>query len=185
MHHSDRGSQYCSQEYRGFLERSGLRSSMSGKGNCFDNAPMESFWATLKQELVHHRHYRSRQEAAREITEYIELFYNRQRRQARLGFLSPAAYEQRFYAGATSSMKGLVSTIYVRPQSGRAGTSALARSPTARVHAATCALTAHSSRPWPPMSAVSFLPFVSASVNNLLVCNHSGTSHPVPDDYLH
>ena len=99
MHHSDRGSQYCSQEYRGFLERSGLRSSMSGKGNCFDNAPMESFWATLKQELVHHRHYRSRQEAAREITEYIELFYNRQRRQARLGFLSPAAYEQRFYAG--------------------------------------------------------------------------------------
>ena len=99
MHHSDRGSQYCSQEYRGLLERSGLRSSMSGKGNCFDNAPMESFWGTLKQELVHHRHYRSRQEAAREITEYIELFYNRQRRQARLGFLSPAAYEQRFYAG--------------------------------------------------------------------------------------
>ena len=98
-HHSDRGSQYCSQEYRGFLERSGLRSSMSGKGNCFGNAPMESFWATLKQELVHHRHYRSRQEAAREITEYIELFYNHQRRQARLGFLSPAAYEQRFYAG--------------------------------------------------------------------------------------
>ena len=53
MHHSDRGSQYCSHEYRGLLQRSGLRSSMSGKGNCFDNAPMESFWATLKQELVH------------------------------------------------------------------------------------------------------------------------------------
>ena len=69
---------------------------MSGKGNCFDNAPMESFWGTLKQESVHHRHYGSRQEAAREITEYIEIFYNRQ---ARLGFLSPAAYEQRFYAG--------------------------------------------------------------------------------------
>ena len=64
MHHSDRGSQYCSQEYRGLLERSGLRSSMSGKGNCFDNAPMESFWGTLKQELVHHRHYRSRQEGS-------------------------------------------------------------------------------------------------------------------------
>ena len=58
---------------------------MSGKGNCFDNAPMESFWGTLKQELVHHRHYRSRQEAIRDITEYIEIFYNRQRRQARLG----------------------------------------------------------------------------------------------------
>ena len=99
MHHSDRGSQYCSQEYRSLLEHSGLRSSMSGKGNCFDNAPMESFWGTLKQELVHHRHYGSRQEAARESTEYIEIFYNRQRRQARLGFLSPAAYEQRFYAG--------------------------------------------------------------------------------------
>ena len=56
MHHSDRGSQYCSQEYRNLMERSGLRSSMSGKGNCFDNAPMESFWGTLKQELVHHRH---------------------------------------------------------------------------------------------------------------------------------
>ena len=52
MHHSDRGSQYCSQEYRNLMERSGLRSSMSGKGNCFDNAPMESFWGTLKQELV-------------------------------------------------------------------------------------------------------------------------------------
>ena len=79
------------------MERSGLRSSMSGKGNCFDNAPMESFWGTLKQELVHHRHYRSRQEAIRDITEYIEIFYNRQRRQARLGFLSPAAFHQRFY----------------------------------------------------------------------------------------
>ena len=59
---------------------------------------MESFWGTLKQE-VHHRHYRSRQEAIPRITEYIEIFYNRQRRQARLGFLSPAAFQQRFYAG--------------------------------------------------------------------------------------
>ena len=99
MHHSDRGSQYCSREYRGLLERSGLRSSMSGKGNCFDNVPMKSFWGTLKQELVHHRHFTSRREAVLEITEYITIFYNRQRRQARLGFLSPAAYEQRFYAG--------------------------------------------------------------------------------------
>ena len=99
LHHSDRGTQYCSREYRGLLQRFGLRSSMSGTGNCFDNAPMESFWSTLKQELVHHRHYGSRQEAVRDITEYIEIFYNRQRRQARLGFLSPAAYEQRYYAG--------------------------------------------------------------------------------------
>jgi hypothetical protein len=67
-------------------------------GNCFDNAPMESFWGTLKQELVHHRHYATRQQAMRDITEYIEIFYNRQRRQERLGFLSPAAYAQKFYA---------------------------------------------------------------------------------------
>jgi len=99
MHHSDRGSQYCSYEFRQILDRYGLQASMSGKGNCFDNAPMESFWGTLKQELVHHRHYTSRQEAIRDITEYIEIFYNRQRRQAILGFLSPAAYAQRFYAG--------------------------------------------------------------------------------------
>jgi transposase InsO family protein len=99
MHHSDRGSQYCSQRYRGLLNQFGLQASMSGTGNCFDNAPMESFWGTLKQELVHHRRYGSRREAVRDITEYIEIFYNRQRRQARLGFLSPVAYERRFYAG--------------------------------------------------------------------------------------
>jgi len=99
IQHSDRGSQYCSQEYRSLLDRFGLQASMSGTGNCFDNAPMESFWGTLKQELVHHRHYGSRREAVRDITEYIEIFYNRQRRQARLGFLSPAAYEQKYHAG--------------------------------------------------------------------------------------
>jgi putative transposase len=96
MHHSDRGSQYCSHEYRGLLARHGLRVSMSRKGNCYDNAPIESFWGTLKTELVHHRRYRTRAEAAHEIAEYIDLFYNRQRRQARLGYLSPAAYTQRF-----------------------------------------------------------------------------------------
>ena len=99
MHHSDRGSQYCSHEYRSLLGQFGLEASMSGTGNCFDNAPMESFWGTLKQELIHHRNYTTRQEAIRDITEYIEIFYNRQRRQARLGFLSPAAFAQRFYAG--------------------------------------------------------------------------------------
>jgi len=99
IHHSDRGSQYCAHEYRKILEQFGMKASMSRKGNCFDNAPMESFWGTLKQELVHHRHYRTRQEAIQDITEYIEIFYNRQRRQARLGFLSPVAYVQKFYAG--------------------------------------------------------------------------------------
>ena len=99
VHHSDRGSQYCSHEFRNILEQYGIIASMSRKGNCYDNAPMESFWGTLKQELVHHRRYRTRQEAMRDITEYIEIFYNRQRLQPRLGFLSPVVYEQRFYAG--------------------------------------------------------------------------------------
>ena len=98
IHHSDRGSQYCSREYRSLVEHFGLSVSMSGTGNCYDNAPMESFWGTLKQELVHHRHYGSRRQAVRDITEYIEIFYNRQRRQARLGFLSPAAFERRYHA---------------------------------------------------------------------------------------
>jgi transposase InsO family protein len=99
LHHSDRGSQYCSKEYMNLLKQCGLQASMSGRGNCFDNAPMESFWGTLKQELVHHHRYRSRREAMQDITEYIEIFYNRQRLQARLGFLSPAAYAQKYYAG--------------------------------------------------------------------------------------
>jgi transposase InsO family protein len=99
LHHSDRGSQYCSCEYRQLLDQLGVRVSMSGKGNCYDNAPMESFWGTLKQELVHHRHYISRREAIQDVTEYIEIFYNRQRLQAKLGFLSPATYAKRFYAG--------------------------------------------------------------------------------------
>lgn len=69
---------------------------MSRKGNCYDNAPVASFFGTLKTELVHHRRYATRAEAARDIREYIDLFYNRQRRQARLGYLSPAAYTQQF-----------------------------------------------------------------------------------------
>jgi transposase InsO family protein len=103
IHHSDRGSQYCSHEYRELLDRFELQVSMSRKGNCFDNAPMENFWGTLKQELVYQRRYTSRQEAIRDITEYIEIFYNRQRRQARLGFLSPVAYLQKYYAGVVAA----------------------------------------------------------------------------------
>lgn len=103
IHHSDRGSQYCSYDFRNYLERFGMIASMSRKGNCYDNAPMESFWGTLKQELIHHRRYRTRQEAIRDITEYIEIFYNRQRIQARLGFLSPAVFEQKFYAGVLAA----------------------------------------------------------------------------------
>jgi putative transposase len=98
LHHSDRGVQYCSQEYIQILDQFGLIVSMSRKGNCYDNAPMESFWGTLKQELIHHRHYRTRLEAIREITEYIEVFYNRQRIQASLGFVAPAVFARRYYS---------------------------------------------------------------------------------------
>ena len=99
MHHSDRGSQYCALEYRNLLDHFELTVSMSGKGNCYDNAPMESFWGMLKQELIYHCRFRTRQEARQAITEYIEIFYNRQRRQAKLGFLSPLAYTQKYYTG--------------------------------------------------------------------------------------
>ena len=97
IHHSDRGSQYCSHEYSKLLVQFKMQSSMSGKGNCYDNAPMESFWGILKTELVFHQRYQTRQEAIREITEYIEIFYNRQRKQKRLDYLSPAVFERRFY----------------------------------------------------------------------------------------
>ena len=103
IHHSDRGSQYCSHEYRRLLDQFHMSASMSRKGDCYDNAPMESFWGTLKNELVHHRRYGTRREAIGEITEYIEVFYNRQRRQARLGYLSPAAYERQFYEMAIAA----------------------------------------------------------------------------------
>jgi putative transposase len=103
LHHSDRGSQYCSHEYRSLLEHFGLEASMSGRGNCYDNAPMESFWGILKQELIHHHHYRTRREAMAEIVEYIEIFYNRQRLQAGLGYLSPAAYARKYYSGLVAA----------------------------------------------------------------------------------
>lgn len=97
IHHSDRGSQYCSQNYGLLLGSYSIKASMSRKGNCYDNAPMESFWGILKSELIHHCRFATRREAIREITEYIEIFYNRQRIQARLNYLSPAAYEQQYY----------------------------------------------------------------------------------------
>jgi putative transposase len=98
IHHSDRGSQYCSHAYRKQLQQFGMQASMSRKGDCWDNAPMESFWGALKNELVHHRRFATREQAKREITEYIEIFYNRIRKQARLGYLSPAAFNQQHYA---------------------------------------------------------------------------------------
>jgi len=96
IHHSDRGSQYCAYAYRDLVAQFGMRASMSRKGNCYDNAPMESFWGTLKNELVHHRRYATRAEAQASIQEYIEIFYNRQRRHSRIGFVPPALFAEEF-----------------------------------------------------------------------------------------
>jgi putative transposase len=92
--HSDRGSQYASEHYQRLLAKHGIECSMSGVGQCWDNAPMESFFASLKKELVHHEDYQSRAEARASIFEYIETFYNPKRRHSSLGFVSPAEYEQ-------------------------------------------------------------------------------------------
>jgi transposase InsO family protein len=97
IHHSDRGSQYCSKNYQKIIKQFGIVPSMSRKGNCYDNAPMESWFGTLKTELTHHRRYRTRHEASKEIVEYIEIFYNRQRRHAKLGNISPAEFERKLY----------------------------------------------------------------------------------------
>ena len=91
---TDRGSQYCAYAYQKLLRQFGMQVSMSRKGNCWDNAPMKSCWGSLKTELVHHRRFATREQAKQEITEYIEIFYNRIRKQARLGYLSPAAITQ-------------------------------------------------------------------------------------------
>ena len=98
LFHSDRGSQYCAHAYRKLMDQFGILCSMSAKGNCWDNAPMESFWGSLKNEQVHHRRFQGREQATQEITEYVEIFYNRIRKQARLGYLSPAAFSRRYYA---------------------------------------------------------------------------------------
>jgi transposase InsO family protein len=94
VHHSDRGSQYASGDYRIVLQKHNIISSMSRKGNCYDHAPVESFFGTLKTELVHHRKYRSRAEAKVDIFDYLEIFYNRQRLHSSLGYKSPAAFER-------------------------------------------------------------------------------------------
>jgi putative transposase len=92
--HSDRGSQYASEHYRRRLAEEGIVCSMSRRGNCWDNAPMESFFASLKKELVHDEDYATRAEAKASIFEYIEAFYNRIRRHSALGYVAPDKYER-------------------------------------------------------------------------------------------
>ena len=97
-HHSDQGVQYACQAFQAALKAAGIQCSMSRRGNCWDNAVAESFFHSLKVELVHRKTYPTRQEARREIFDYIEVFYNRQRRHSALGYLTPAEYEERALA---------------------------------------------------------------------------------------
>lgn len=94
LHHSDRGSQYASKDYRDALSLAGFEVSMSRRGDCYDNAPAESFFATLKKELVAGEVFYSRRQAHREIVDYIESFYNCWRRHSSIGYLSPAEFEE-------------------------------------------------------------------------------------------
>ena len=93
LHHSDRGVQYASAAYRSMLDHYNVTASMSRKANCYDNAVMEAFWSTLKNELVHRRNFATRAEARTAIFDYIEVFYNRIRRHSALGYKSPLAFE--------------------------------------------------------------------------------------------
>jgi putative transposase len=93
VHHSDRGSQYTADTYQALLTSSRIQASMSGTGNSFDNAHKESFFGTLKTELIHHRRYSTRAQARSDIFAYIEGFYNTRRRHSSLGYLSPNEFE--------------------------------------------------------------------------------------------
>jgi putative transposase len=95
LHHSDRGSQYTSRAYQLHLEQFGIESSMSRKGNCWDNAAMESFFSTLKEECVGSTFYSSHDEARLALFTYLEVYYNRIRRHSTLGYVSPLVYEQK------------------------------------------------------------------------------------------
>jgi putative transposase len=94
LHHSDRGVQYASEEYRAILAKHQIQASMSRTGNCYDNAVAESFFSTLKRELVHHEKYKTHEEASQSLFEFIEVFYNRQRRHSTLDYRSPAEFEE-------------------------------------------------------------------------------------------
>ena len=100
IHHSDRGSQYAAQKYRAELAAHGMIASMSGKGNCYDNAVAESFFATIEFELIMLSDWQTKEEARRAIFRYIETWYNRKRRHSTLGYISPAEYEEQWQQAA-------------------------------------------------------------------------------------
>lgn len=98
LHHSDRGSQYCSHDYQALLKEYGMQMSMSRKGNCWDNAPMESFFNSLKNERVFHEDYLTREKAKQDLFEYIEMFYNRKRLHSTLNYRSPLQHYETWIA---------------------------------------------------------------------------------------
>ena len=95
IHHSDRGPQYTSDDFRDLLQKHGIQCSMSARGSCYDNAPVESFFSLLKRERIRRQTYRTREEAKADVFDYIECFYNRRRRHGYLGYLSPQEFENR------------------------------------------------------------------------------------------
>lgn len=97
IHHSDRGSQYASTKLRNMLKENNINQSMSSKGNCYDNAAVESFFATLKKEFIYRNYFLTREEAKQQIFEYIDIFYNRYRRHSKLNYLSPVEFENLNY----------------------------------------------------------------------------------------
>jgi putative transposase len=104
LHHSDRGVQYASNEYRELLEKQGVLVSMSRKGNCWDNAPAESFFATMEVELLDGADWHTRDEARRAIFEFIEVWYNRQRRHSSLGYATPAEFDKRLWEAQRAAL---------------------------------------------------------------------------------
>jgi len=95
IHHSDRGAQYLSDDYQALLKKHGISCSLSGAGSCYDNAVVESFFASLKRERIKRRKYRTRDQARADVFDYIERFYNRQRRHSYVGNISPVEFEER------------------------------------------------------------------------------------------
>ena len=96
IHHSDRGVQYCSYDYQELLKKHNMVCSMSRKGNCFDNACAETFFSTIKCEMLYNNNYATREDARRDIFWYIEVFYNRKRRHQALGYLTPYEFKQKY-----------------------------------------------------------------------------------------
>ena len=107
IHHSDRGSQYCSDDYRRLLRDHGFVASMSGRGNCYDNAMVETVFKTIKSELIWRTAFTTRDQASTAIGQYIEGFYNPRRRHSSLGYVSPATFEATFRAGQTEEQLAL------------------------------------------------------------------------------